>query len=200
MNFYGATGTAVARNMNIFSEERIAADIDAEGGNGVFRATRYEDSSNAPMFFGRNARGTRAASSGALARDTLIGFRGCGHTATDFPSGAAVSAFLLQATETFVQDSANGSQSACFTTQNGTMVQTQRLTIADNGDLHMDGANTVNSASRSILGVRVCGWRPSALIHALRSSAAMKRMLDRVSVIQSARQDQLWASSKHPCL
>jgi hypothetical protein len=149
LKIISATGTARLRNTVLAVDSGLALDIDVdEGGDGVFRATRYAESANAPVFFGRKARGTRAAPAAVQAGDTLIGFRGYGHTGTDFTSGASVSAFLLQAAETFVQGSAYGSQISFHTTANGSTSLQERMRIAHTGDLQMGGANTVISAAR----------------------------------------------------
>ncbi len=149
LKFTAATGVAALRNMLVVTDEGLGLDIDVgEGGSGVFRATRYADNANAPVFFGRKARGTRAAPAAVQAGDTLIGFRGYGYTGTDFLSGAAGSAFLLQAAETFVHGAAYGTQIAFFTTAKESTTMQERLRIADGGDLQMGGANTVISAAR----------------------------------------------------
>jgi len=93
---------------------------------------------------------SRAGASPAAvqAGDTLIGFRGYGYTGSQFVSGSAGAAFLLLAAENWVDSAAYGTQIQFFTTGNGTTANTERLRIADSGDLQMGGANTVINASR----------------------------------------------------
>lgn len=150
LKFDAATGAATSRNLAIAGDATAPAlDIEyGDGSGGVFRATRYTDTTSAPVFFGRKARGTKAAPAAVQAGDTLIGFRGYGHTGTIFPTGNLVSAFLLEAAENFVHGSAYGSQIRFFTTPNGSTAMQERLRIAHGGDLQMGGANTVISAAR----------------------------------------------------
>jgi hypothetical protein len=131
----------------------IALELDQEvpdgGGSSIlFQATRYANSAAAPVFFGRKARGTRAAPAAVQAGDTLIGFRGHGHTGSAFLTSSQGAAFLLEAAENFVHGTNYGTQIRFFTTPNGTTSSAERLRIADNGDLQMGGANTVIDASR----------------------------------------------------
>lgn len=76
----GSTGARINLPTTVQVDAGTALTIDLQEGNGVFQATRYANSSNAPVFFGRKARGTRASPSAVQAGDTLIGFRGYGYT------------------------------------------------------------------------------------------------------------------------
>lgn len=144
----GSGETAFKAPMTVQVNDGVALSIDLEGGSGVFQATRYIDGSAAPVFFGRKARGTRAAPTAVLAGDTLIGFRGYGHTGTGFAAAAQGVAFLLEASEDW-SDAAFGTQIRFFTTQNGTAGNSvERLRISNSGDVQMDGDNTVINASR----------------------------------------------------
>ena len=144
----GSSGTRINLPTTVQVDTGTALTIDLQEGNGVFQATRYANSSNAPVFFGRKARGTRASPAAVQAGDTLIGFRGYGYTGSQFVSGPAGAAFLLLAAENWVDSAAYGTQIQFFTTGNGTTPNTERLRIADSGDLQMGGANTVINASR----------------------------------------------------
>jgi hypothetical protein len=56
-------------------DDGCALSIDLEEGSSVFQATRYSESSNAPVFMGRKARGSRgtpAAAPVALSRTSAV--------------------------------------------------------------------------------------------------------------------------------
>ena len=125
-----------------------ALSIDVPTDVAMFQGTRYSDNTQGPVYFGRKARGSKAAPEPAQAGDTLLGFRGYGHTGERFVSGLAGAAFLLESAEDYVDGSNYGTQIRFFTTQNGTTVNSERLRIADTGDLQMGGANTVVTSTR----------------------------------------------------
>lgn len=126
----------------------LTFELDLQGGSGVFQATRYIGGTAGPVFFGRKARGARATPSAVQAGDTLLGFRGYGFTGTEFVSGSSGVAFLLETAEAWAHGAAYGTQIRFFTTANGSTTNSERLRIADSGDLQMGGANTVINAAR----------------------------------------------------
>lgn len=136
-------------------DDGCALSIDLEEGSSVFQATRYSESSNAPVFMGRKARGSRGTPAAAQAGDTLIGFRGYGYDGSGFVSGAAGVAFLLEAAETWAHAMANGTQIRFFTTLNGSAGNcVERLRIANDGSLQVRaGAQTLMDAN-GIIGLR----------------------------------------------
>ena len=143
-----ASAVASKAPTTIQTDDGLALSIDLQEGPGVFQATRYANGPNAPVFFGRKARGTREAPAAVQAGDTLLGFRGYGYTGAKFLSGSAGVAFLLEAAETYVEGTNYGTQIRFLTTAKGSTANLERVRIADSGDLQMGGANTVINASR----------------------------------------------------
>jgi len=128
---------------------RLDADNTIGGSTGIFEATRYSAGSSGSVFFGRKARGTRAAPEAVQSGDTLLGFRGYGYNGSAFVGANLGVAFLLEASETWVVSTNYGTQIRFFTTPNGSAANvTERLRIANDGALQMGGANTVIDANR----------------------------------------------------
>jgi len=148
MRVDAASGVSTFNNMSIRADSGAAFEIDLQDGSSVFRATRYFNAAPGPVFFGAKARGSRATPAAVQANDTLLGFRGYGHTGTGFLSGADGVAFLLEAAETFVHGTNYGTQIRFMTTQNGTTANFERLRITDNGTVRpgADNAATLGSA------------------------------------------------------
>jgi hypothetical protein len=140
----------LAAPATIRTDTGIVLNLDLDGGDGVFQATRYAAGPSAPVFFGRKARGTRDAPEAVQAGDTLIGFRGYAYTGTEFLRAAEGVAFLLEAAEN-ISDSAYGTQIRFFTTLNGTTTIEERVRIAHDGALQMGGENTVVDANRHFM-------------------------------------------------
>jgi hypothetical protein len=149
-----ASAMTMAIPVTVEVDDGCALSIDLEEGNSVFQATRYAESSNAPVFMGRKARGSRATPAAVQAGDTLIGFRGYGHDGSGFVSGGAGVAFLLEAAEGWAHGTNLGTQIRLFTTQNGSTANVERLKIANDGSLQVRaGAQTLVDAN-GIIGLR----------------------------------------------
>lgn len=118
---------------------KIALEIDLEEGNGVFRATRYASTANAPVFFGRKARGTRVTPTATQSGDTLLGFRGYGYDGAGFASAAQGAAFLLEAAQTWSAGN-YGTQIRFFTTLNGSTALAEVLKLGNDGLATFTGA------------------------------------------------------------
>ncbi len=125
-----------------------ALAIDVGANIGLFQATRYMEGNPGAVFFFRKARGSQAAPAAVQAGDTLGGFRGYGHDGVGFASGVNGVAFLLEASDNWARGISYGTQIRFFTTGNGTTANTERLRIANDGDLQMGGANTVINSNR----------------------------------------------------
>lgn len=141
-----------------------ALSIDVENMTGLFQATRYSDSFSGSVFFGRKARGTKASPTAVETGDTLLGFRGYGYTGSTFATSTQGAAFLLETAEDWIDGSSYGTQIRFFTTPSGSVWSSERLRIAESGDLQMGGANTVINASRHpVLRAYTVATLPAAL-------------------------------------
>jgi hypothetical protein len=169
--FVGLGTTSPTARLTVQTDTGRAIEVDLEEGDGVFQATRYADSSNAPVFFGRKARGTRAAPTAVQAGDTLIGFRGYGHDGSAFVAGASGAAFLLEAAETWAAGTNYGTQIRLFTTANASTANLERLRIANDGALTIRGDAQVLVDADGLLGLR------SYTVATLPSAAAAARLI-----------------------
>jgi hypothetical protein len=125
---------------NPVSELDVTADQNVAG----IEVTTYRNSSFLPgSFTGKGARGTAASPSAVLTNDYLAIFNANGYGSTGFSSYPSQGRIAFRAAEDWT-DSAQGTYLTFFTTSSGANSPTNRMLIADNGNVGI-GTATPNS-------------------------------------------------------
>jgi len=157
------TGDAMSGPLSVSATaEPLVVDGENSVG-GIATFTRYVASASSAVWAMRKARGSKTAPGAILSGDGIFGFRAHGwHSGGAFNASSSGAAFLCNVTEDWTA-TANGCRMTFSTTANGSAALTERLRIADAGDLQMGGANTVIDVNRHLaLRSYTVGTLPSA--------------------------------------